>query len=166
MLDFARQREPQLKAMDVNACLDEALSLVRNQVAIQGIALDRRLATVPAVAADFGQIRQVFLNVLLNACEAMPAGGALTVCSRFASADAMVEVEVADTGPGIPPDVLPKIFDPFFTTKQKGTGLGLSVVYGVIERHLGKVAIRTEAGRGTAVVIRLPAAPDGPPPGP
>jgi two-component system NtrC family sensor kinase len=166
MLDFARQREPVLKAMDVNACVDEALSLVRNQVKIQGIALDRHLAEVPAVAADFGQIRQVFLNVLLNACEAMPGGGALTVCSRFTPADGMVEVEVADTGPGIPADVLPKIFDPFFTTKEKGTGLGLSVVYGVVERLLGKVVIRSVAGRGTAFVIRLPAAPDGPPPGP
>jgi two-component system NtrC family sensor kinase len=164
MLDFARQREPVLKHMDVNACVDEALSLVRNQVTIQGITLARRLAEVPPVAADFGQLRQVFLNVLLNACEAMPAGGSLTVTSRFAADDRVVEVEVADTGPGIPAEILPKIFDPFFTTKEKGTGLGLSVVYGVVERHGGKVQIRSEAGHGTAMVIRLPAAAR--PPGP
>jgi two-component system NtrC family sensor kinase len=156
LLDFARQREPALKDTDVAACLDESLSLVRNQIAIQSIVLDRRLDPVPMVQGDYGQLRQVFLNVLLNACEAMGRGGTLTVATRARPGDSMVEVEVADTGVGIPPEHLSKIFDPFFTTKEKGTGLGLSVVYGVVEKHGGKLDIRSELGKGTTMLIRLP----------
>lgn len=157
LLDFARQREPTLKEMDVNTCLDEALSLLRNQMGIQGVALERRLEPLPPAHADFGQLRQAFLNVVLNACQAMPRGGTLIVTSRVAGEQPAIEIEVADTGVGIPPEHLQKILDPFFTTKEKGTGLGLSVVYGVIERHGGKLDIRSEVGKGTSVVIRLPA---------
>jgi two-component system NtrC family sensor kinase len=160
LLDFARQREPTLKATDVDACLDEALSLVRNQIAIQGIVLDRRRDGVPPVQGDYGQLRQVFLNVILNACEAMGHGGTLTVATRPATGAAAVEVEIADTGTGIAPEHLSKIFDPFFTTKEKGTGLGLSVVYGVVERHGGKIDLSSEVGKGTTMRIHLPVAAD------
>jgi two-component system, NtrC family, sensor kinase len=158
LLDFARQREPSLKAVDINACVGEALSLLRNQIALQGITLETRLGKVPAVWADFGQLRQVLLNVILNASEAMPGGGSLEVCTRFLPDRPAVEIEVRDTGSGIAPEHLTKIFDPFFTTKEKGTGLGLSVVYGVVERHGGKVEIQSELGKGTVMIIRLPAA--------
>jgi two-component system, NtrC family, sensor kinase len=158
LLDFARQREPSLKSVDVNACVDEALSLLRNQIALQGIALETRLGEVPVVWADFGQLRQVLVNVILNASEAMPGGGSLTVCTRSLPDRSAVEIEVRDTGSGIAPEHLTKIFDPFFTTKEKGTGLGLSVVYGVVERHGGKVEIQSEVGKGTVMIIRLPAA--------
>jgi two-component system, NtrC family, sensor kinase len=178
LLDFARQREPTFKDVDVNACVDEALSLVRNQIVIQKITLARRLDPVPTVQADFGQLRQAFLNIVLNACEAMPDGGTLTVTSRAveatsagapagradapasradAPAGRAVEVEVTDTGIGIAPEHLTKILDPFYTTKEKGTGLGLSVVYGVVSKHEGKLDIRSEVGKGTSVFIRLPA---------
>ena len=158
LLDFARQREPSLKSVDVNACVDEALALLRNQIALQGIALETRLGEVPVVWADFGQLRQVLVNVILNASEAMPGGGSLTVCTRLLPDRSAVEIEVRDTGSGIAPEHLTKIFDPFFTTKEKGTGLGLSVVYGVVERHGGKVEIQSEVGKGTVMIIRLPAA--------
>jgi two-component system NtrC family sensor kinase len=164
LLDFARQREPTLKDVDINACLDEALSLLTNQIRIQGVVLDRRLAPVPYVRADFGQLRQVFVNIVLNACEAMRGGGTLTVQTRVAP-DGGVEVEVRDTGAGIPREHLSKIFDPFFTTKEKGTGLGLSVVYGVVQRHGGTARIDSEVGKGTAVVIRLPRAGEAEPAG-
>jgi two-component system NtrC family sensor kinase len=106
------------------------------------------------VKADFGQLRQSFVNIALNACEAMATGGTLTVTAR--QVGATVEVRVRDTGPGIPPDVLPHILDPFFTTKEKGTGLGLSVVDGIIDRHGGSLTVDSRIGEGTTVVVRLP----------
>ena len=159
LLDFARQREPTLKAIDVNACLEEALSLLRNQIGIQGIAVERRLGALPPVLADFGQLRQAFVNVALNACEAMPKGGTLTLSSRVRGGTT-VEVEMQDTGVGIPAEHLTKILEPFFTTKEKGTGLGLSVVYGIVDRHGGTLDIRSQVGAGTTVEIRLPAGAD------
>jgi two-component system NtrC family sensor kinase len=156
LLDFARERPTALRPMDVNAAVEEALSLLTNQVAIQGVALERALSPVPSVLADFGQLRQAFVNVAMNACEAMGQGGTLRVSSR--DAEGSVEIAFADTGPGIPPERLRKIFDPFFTTKEKGTGLGLSVVYGIIERHGGRIDVASRVGEGTTFTLRLPAA--------
>jgi two-component system, NtrC family, sensor kinase len=154
LLDFARERPIQKKPVDANAAIDEALSLIANQVAIQEITLVRDLAPVPPVLADFGQLRQAFVNVAMNACEAMGRGGRLAITSR--ATGGMVELAFADTGPGIPPDRLRHIFDPFFTTKEKGTGLGLSVVYGIVERHGGKVTVDSAVGVGTTFTVRLP----------
>jgi two-component system NtrC family sensor kinase len=154
LLDFARERPIALRATDVNAAVEEALSLLNNQVAIQGVALERALSPVPPVLADFGQLRQAFVNVAMNACEAMGQGGTLRVTSREADGD--VEVVFADNGPGIAPERLRKIFDPFFTTKEKGTGLGLSVVYGIVERHGGRIDVASRAGEGTTFTFRLP----------
>lgn len=156
LLDFARQREPSFGEIDVNAVAGEALSLVSNRIALTGITLEQRLLEVPRIRADFGQLRQALVNIILNACQAMEKGGTLTVASRLVPGEREVEVEVADTGVGIPADHLSSIFDPFFTTKEKGTGLGLSVVYGIIDRHGGRIDIRSEVGRGTSVTIRLP----------
>jgi two-component system NtrC family sensor kinase len=158
LLDFARQRELTLKETDVSAAVREALSLLSNQISIQGVTVDERLGALPAIVADFGQLRQAFVNVCLNACEAMSKGGTLTITSRLLPQDNMVEIEFADTGVGIPPDHLGKVLEPFFTTKEKGTGLGLSVVYGIVERHGGELDIRSQVGQGTAVLIRFPAA--------
>ncbi len=158
LLDFARQRPLAIKGVDVNAALEEALSVAANQIAIQGIALKKDLKPLPTVQADFGQLRQAFLNVILNACEAMGQGGALDVTSRLAQEGTSIEVEVADTGGGIPPEVLPKIFDPFFTTKEKGTGLGLSVVYGIVQRHGGALEVKSQHGQGTQMLLRIPVA--------
>ncbi|MBP1636931.1 MAG: histidine kinase [Acidobacteria bacterium] len=156
LLDFARQRPPMLKEVDLVAVLEEALALLAHRLQMQNVALVKDLQPLPHVRADFGQLRQAFVNVALNAAEAMNEGGTLTVRSRVAGA--MAEVEFADTGQGIPPEHLPRILDPFFTTKEKGTGLGLSVVYGLIERHGGKLDISSRVGAGTTVVIRLPVA--------
>jgi two-component system NtrC family sensor kinase len=159
LLDFARQRPLTLTEIDLNRAADEALSLLSHQIAIQGITLEKRFAPLPSVRADFGQIRQAVVNIALNACQAMAHGGTLTV-TTVAPADAKwVQLTLADNGPGIPPDHLSKIFDPFFTTKERGTGLGLSVVYGIVERHGGKLELASEVGRGTTVTIRLPVAP-------
>ncbi len=154
LLDFARQRTPTLKEVDVSAVVEESLSLLAHRLQMQNVALEKDLPPLPFVKADFGQLRQSFVNIALNACEAMATGGTLTVTARQVGAN--VEVRVRDTGPGIPPDLLPRILDPFFTTKEKGTGLGLSVVDGIIDRHGGSLSIDSTVGEGTTVVVRLP----------
>ena len=156
LLDFARERPLALKDTNVHAVVEEAVQLLANQIQIQGVVLEKRLAPVPLVDGDFGQLRQAFVNVMMNACEAMARGGRLTVETSVVDGGRWVEIAFQDSGPGIPPDHLSKIFDPFFTTKEKGTGLGLSVVYGIIERHGGKIELTTEVGKGTRVMLRLP----------
>jgi two-component system NtrC family sensor kinase len=154
LLDFARERPLQQKLLDPRAPLEEALSLVDNQLRTMGVAIERALEPVPLVVADFGQLRQAFVNIAMNAGEAMGRGGKLRVASR--EREGVVEIALADDGPGIPAERLARIFDPFFTTKEKGTGLGLSVVYGIVEKHEGTIAVDSAVGRGTTFTIRLP----------
>jgi two-component system NtrC family sensor kinase len=156
LLDFSRERPLTVVEVDLIAVVDEALQLLANQIHIQGITIDRRLPSIPRVQGDFGQLRQACVNVIMNACEAMARGGRLTIESSVMEGGKQVELAFTDTGPGIAPDVLSKIFDPFFTTKERGTGLGLSVVYGIVERHGGKIELRSEVGKGTRVALRLP----------
>jgi two-component system NtrC family sensor kinase len=158
LLDFARERPLQLKEVNLNAVVDEVFSLIANQTAIQGVQMAKDAAPLPPVEADFGQMRQAFVNIAMNAVEAMPKGGHITVTTRPLPGEDAVEIVFADDGPGIPPELMQKIFDPFFTTKEKGTGLGLSVVYGIVERHKGRVSVDSEPGKGTRFTIRLPAA--------
>lgn len=158
LLEFARQRPLSLKEVDVSAVLEEASSLVGHQAKLQGITINRQVHPNPPIQADFGQLRQAFVNIMLNACEAMKAGGTLSISCRPTPRATGVELVFSDTGAGIPPDRLAKIFDPFFTTKEMGTGLGLSVVYGIVERHRGTIGIQSEVGKGTTFTIVLPAA--------
>jgi len=164
LLDFARERPITPRASDVNGAVEEAISLIAKHFSIQGVTIERALGEVPPVLADFGQLRQAFVNVAMNACEAMEGGGTLRVATALGPRGA--EVRFADTGPGIPPERLQKIFDPFFTTKEKGTGLGLSVVYGIVERHGGAIHVDSEVGRGTTFTFDLPLAPAEPEPEP
>ncbi len=170
LLDFARQRTPSFQDVDVRAVLDEAISLIENRLLMQNVTVTRDLKPVAPVQADFGQLRQAFVNILVNACDAMPDGGALRLVTHEISlpGDAIkgaeseapsrifAEVAISDTGPGIPSEHLSKIFDPFFTTKEKGTGLGLSVVYGIVEKHGGKILVDSRTGQGTTITVRLP----------
>ncbi len=157
LLDFARERPLARQDLDANQVVEEALQLLANQIQIQGVTLERRTSPLPVVEGDFGQLRQACVNVIMNACEAMARGGKLAVQTGTLEGGRWVELAFEDTGPGIPPDHLSRVFDPFFTTKEKGTGLGLSVVYGIVERHGGKIDLRTEVGKGTRIGIRLPA---------
>jgi len=156
LLDFARARPIELHAVDAVAALDEAVSLTQHKLQLQQVVVTKALDGAAIVQVDFGQLRQVFVNLILNACDAMPDGGTLTVTSR--KADGAVEIAIADTGTGIAPEHLSKIFDPFFTTKQMGTGLGLSVVYGVVEKHGGSMRAQSRLGEGTTMTVRLPLA--------
>jgi two-component system, NtrC family, sensor kinase len=161
LLDFARARPLDLEIIDPVRALEEALSLTQHKMQLQGITVAKKLEGTGAVNADFGQLRQAFLNVLLNACDATPAGGTLTLESRLLPEKRALEISVADTGVGIAPEHLSRIFDPFFTTKKMGTGLGLSVVYGIVEKHGGSMRVDSRVGRGTTMTIRLPLAEEG-----
>ncbi|HET9551808.1 MAG TPA: ATP-binding protein [Anaeromyxobacteraceae bacterium] len=165
LLDFAHDRALAAAPLSPNAVVEDAILLVANQLRIQGIMLEKRLGEVPHTLGDFGLLRQACVNVLMNACEAMPHGGTLRVATALVDEGRAVEVAFQDTGPGIPKEKLARVFDPFFSTKEHGTGLGLSVVYGVAARHGGTVEIRSEPGQGTWVGLRLPVrhAEEGPP---
>ncbi len=159
LLDFARQSEPNVEEADANEVLKRTLSLLQNQALFQNIKITTRFSpSLPKAMMDSGQIQQVFTNIILNAAEAMTGGGELTVASRTAAGGEAIEIEIADTGCGIPPENLEKIFDPFFTTKEvgRGTGLGLAVSYGIIAGHKGTIEIRSEPGKGTTFILRLP----------
>jgi two-component system NtrC family sensor kinase len=167
LLDFARVRPLELRVFDPVRALEEALSLAAHKLQIQGVTVVRRLESSGPVNADFGQLRQAFMNILLNAGDATPSGGTLTLTSHLFSGSREVEIRVADTGSGIAPEHLSRIFDPFFTTKEKGTGLGLSVVYGIVEKHGGSMHVESRPGQGTTMIVRLPlAAEDGAGPAP
>jgi two-component system NtrC family sensor kinase len=155
LLDFARQTEPMLRLVDINQALEQALSLVGHQAQLQNIEVIRELSSVPKVMGDFDQLQQVFTNLTLNAIQAMPEGGKLTL--RTSVVDGNIKIDVQDTGYGIAKENLSKLFTPFFTTKEKGkgVGLGLAVVHGIIERHKGKVKVQSEAGKGTTFTVYL-----------
>jgi two-component system, NtrC family, sensor kinase len=155
LLGFARERPLTLTDADVNAALEEALFLAANQLTLQNIVVERDLGTLPPLSADFGQLRQAFANVVINAADAMPHGGTLRVRSRYVSASDEVCVEIADSGIGIPKEQLARVFEPFFTSKVKGTGLGLAVVYGIVQRHSGRVTMDSVVGVGTTVTFWL-----------
>ena len=159
LLDFARESKPQKRPCNINELILHTLSLVEHQSVFHDIRIVKNLdPQVAMILLDANQIQQVFMNVLLNAADAMPAGGTLTITSTMAPEDSFVQVRFADTGSGISEKNLPRIFDPFFTTKadKKGTGLGLAVSYGIIERHRGHIEVQSEEGKGTTFTIKLP----------
>lgn len=156
LLDFARERPLAVADIDPTGVVEEALQLLANQLAIHNIRVERTSQPVPRVEGDFGQLRQAIVNVIMNGCEAMALGGLLKIDTTLVDGGREVEIAIGDNGPGIPPEVMKRVFDPFFTTKEKGTGLGLSVVYGIVERHGGRIDLKSEVGKGTRVAIRLP----------
>lgn len=158
LLDFARQTKPQKQYLDLNQVVEDVLALVRNQASFRNIAIRLALQpTLPPLLADSDQMRQVVLNIVLNAAEAMGGSGVLSVSSSPADRDRGVEVRISDTGPGIPEEARSRLFEPFYTTKRTGTGLGLAIVYGIVESHKGSLRFETETGKGTTFIIRLPA---------
>jgi two-component system NtrC family sensor kinase len=156
LLDFARSKPPEVKEVDLDEVFREALSLTAHKLELTGIAVESSLSGEARLAGDFGQLRQALVNLVLNACDAMPQGGRLRVGTRVREGGEL-EAEVRDSGCGIPPEALQKVFDPFYTTKEMGTGLGLPVVRGVAEKHGGRIEIESEPGAGTAVRLILPA---------
>jgi signal transduction histidine kinase len=158
LLDFSRPKEPDLKKADINATIQKTLKLMQNSLDVSNIETKLNLKDgLPQVLIDEHQIQQVFVNLITNAAQAMSGGGMLFIGSRNGSSSGFVEVTVADTGKGIPPEFLPHIFDPFFSTKgDGGTGLGLSVSYGIIKNHKGDIRVESKVGVGTTFTIELP----------
>jgi two-component system NtrC family sensor kinase len=170
LLNFARPTRIAVQPVKLNDLLREILGLTEHQIAKERITVTTDLqADLPAIAGDENQLEQAFLNIVINAWHAMPAGGTLTLRTRIVSAGDLprragrpappaVEVIIADTGIGIPAEHLPRIFDPFFSTKGvgRGTGLGLAITRRIVEDHRGTIEVASEVGRGTTFTIRLP----------
>jgi signal transduction histidine kinase len=167
LLAFARQSEPSMRPVEINKVIDAALPLVENQINLESITLEKNLSPdLPLVQADFDKIQQVLINIMLNAIQAMPEGGKLSITSSSSrgirlrdSFKDVVRIDITDTGIGIPKENLKKLFTPFFTTKEKGVGvgLGLSVVHGIIGKHHGKIDVRSTPDKGTTFTIYLEA---------
>jgi len=167
LLTFSRQSEPSMSPVEINKVIDAAMPLVENQINLEKIALEKNLdADLPPVQADFDKIQQVLINIMLNAIQAMPEGGTLTITTSQAQGVRLhdsfknaVRIDITDTGVGIPKENLKKLFTPFFTTKEKGVGvgLGLSVVHGIIGKHKGKIDVDSTPGTGTTFTIFLEA---------
>jgi signal transduction histidine kinase len=164
ILDFARTSEPRLAPVNLNLLIDELGLLVRHKLKNQGVEWITRLqADLPPVLGDSTQLEQVFLNVILNAVEAMPEGGTLTITTRVAdrqsatSREQHVLIEFKDTGEGMTEEQQRRAFTSLLsTTKRTGTGLGLAIVHRIVEAHHGKLILRSQRGKGTRIAIRLP----------
>jgi PAS domain S-box-containing protein len=158
LLNFSRTGAAETANVDVNKVVEDTLALVSHPLKTSQIQVVKNLSEgLPAVRGSANKLQQVFLNLFLNARDAMPSGGILEV--RTNAHNGSVEVEVVDTGAGIPREHIHRIFDPFFTTKAsgRGTGLGLSVSYGIIKEHAGKVDVRSAPGKGTSFHVEFPA---------
>jgi two-component system NtrC family sensor kinase len=159
LLDFSRQKHPDKTLCNINTLLQGCLSLVENQAIFHNIDVVMNLdPSLPLIIVDPSQIERVFLNLIINAAEAMEGTGTLTITTRVDALNHSLEIDVQDTGPGISPENIGKIFDPFFTTKETGhgVGLGLAISYGIVEEHLGKLTVKSDRGRGTIFTVSLP----------
>jgi two-component system NtrC family sensor kinase len=157
LLDFARQTKPQKKLTNVNGLIDNIILLVRNQTSFRNIEITKNLGEgIPEILTDTDQIQQVFINIVLNAAEAMTKGGSLTISSGLSADGEYLVITFSDTGPGLREEDRERIFDPFYTTKEHGTGLGLSISYGIVEQHGGSISAENNVGRGSTFTVQLP----------
>ena len=163
LLSFSREISLKMEEMDITPVIDETLSFIDEQIRHKNIHVKKLYASdLPKIIIDSNQIKQVFTNLFMNAIEAMQEGGILGIRTEKKKDDTnqdYVRIVVSDTGEGIPEDRIRRIFDPFFTTKytEGNTGLGLSITKGIIDKHRGTIEIESEPGRGTRVMIGLPA---------
>ncbi len=172
LLGFSRKTSSEKVLVDINSLTENTISMVRNQAKFHNIKFNLNFdPSLPQIATDPNQLQQVFINLLINAADAMNERGQVTIATRVVgdTLDGLtrgypqmikkfVEIEFTDTGPGIPEEYLGRVFEPFFTTKPvgKGTGLGLAVSYGIIKKHGGNIFVRSEPGKGASFFVRLP----------
>jgi len=159
LLDFSRQRQPDKSYYDINGIIDECISLVELQALFHNIHITRNMQVdLPHAVIDPSQIERVFMNLIINAAEAMDGSGHLTISTRENKEKKLVEIAFSDTGHGISEENLRKIFDPFFTTKDvgHGTGLGLAISYGLVRSHQGSIVVDSIVGEGTTFIVSLP----------
>ncbi len=164
LLKFSKAEPPYFEKVDINAVLDNVVILVRKQLSDNNVNLSTKLDPgIPMIMADPNQLWQVFINIILNAIQAMPKGGSLVVETSLGYSDSgpapsrNVCITFEDTGVGIAKEDITRIFDPFFTKKDMGTGLGLSIAYKIIEKHSGRIIVSSEKEKGTVFTIELPA---------
>jgi len=159
LLDFSRQRKPDKTLCNINNLLKEALSFFENQALMHNIQVNTNFYNdLPSIIIDPSQVQRVFINMIVNAAEAMNGSGQLSISSNHHKTSDCIEVTFSDTGSGITEENLEKIFDPFFTTKETGhgVGLGLAISYGIIKEHGGMISVESEVGKGTTFTVRLP----------
>jgi two-component system NtrC family sensor kinase len=157
LLEFARQNPPQKSYVDINEIVNTVTGILEKQVTLKNIKILKDMkADLPLIQVDASKIKQVFWNLIINAAEAMPEGGTLTISSRLSKSEQLIEIEFLDTGIGISDEQKKKLFDPFFTTKGGGTGLGLAVSYGIIEQHQGKIEVKSQLSQGSSFTVSLP----------
>jgi signal transduction histidine kinase len=156
LLNFSRVSNAEREMVDIRVLLEQTLTLVRKELLMNGVELVTNFAQIPPLPLNVDQMKQAFLNIILNASQAMPDGGTLTINTSTEGAE--VKIEFQDTGVGIAPEHLNDIFNPFFTTKEPGvgTGLGLSLTHSIIERMQGRLQVSSEPGVGTLVTITIP----------
>jgi two-component system NtrC family sensor kinase len=159
LLNFSRTASAEFTEVDLNAVVRDTLALVRHPLASSRVQVEQLLdRELPPILGNANRLQQVFLNLFLNARDAMSSGGRLEIVT--ARSNSHVEIHVSDNGPGIRPEHLNRVFDPFFTTKAsgRGTGLGLAVSYGIVREHSGKIEIQSSNGRGTTFLLQFPVA--------
>ncbi|MFH0813413.1 MAG: ATP-binding protein, partial [Pseudomonadota bacterium] len=160
LLEFGRQTDGRFELVDVNKAINDGLFFLERQALFHNINIIKHLdPSLPLVQGNPNQLKQVFMNIMVNAAEAMSdGGGSLTIATGRSSDGSLISIDFHDTGTGIPPAIQSKIFDPFFTTKEvgKGTGLGLSTSYGIIQDHHGNIEVESEVEKGTSFTIVLP----------
>jgi two-component system NtrC family sensor kinase len=164
LLQFSRQEEGKTEYVKVNDILNNTLALIEKQALFHNIEVVKNLdAELPYILGDNSQLQQVFINVILNAVQAMKEIGTLTINTLHDKKNDMVVIEISDTGCGIPGDMIDRIFDPFFTTKEvgEGTGLGLSIAYGIVTKHHGRMTAKSKVNEGSTFTIKIPAVESG-----
>jgi signal transduction histidine kinase len=160
--DFARPGETRMEPVDINGTLIRTLSLLKDRVHLKNVRINEDLdLSLPRIKADKDRLEQIFLNIILNAVQAMANGGELTLRTKLRRQSASVstkkvELTIIDTGCGVPKENLGKIFDPFFTTKHESTGLGLSITHSLVNQHHGTIAVESKIGKGTTFVVTFP----------
>ncbi len=160
LLDFSRPKKPDKRPCNINQVLQECVSLVENQSLFHNIEVKKNFQKdLPSVVVDPSLIQQVFMNLIINAAEAMDGNGHLNLMTRLETDGEWVEIAFADSGHGISEENLERIFNPFFTTKEvgHGTGLGLAISFGIVKEHEGTIAVESEMGKGATFTVRLPA---------
>jgi signal transduction histidine kinase len=162
---MARNRSSGMEPTDLTQLIEDTLLLLEREMNKYRVTVEKYFQPVPKAYANGNQIQQVFLNLLINARQAMPSGGRIAIKLQHDAENDMVDLVVRDNGSGIPPEVLPKIFDSFFSTKKGpdasgkgGTGLGLSMCREIIESHHGRIRVDSTVGKGTAFTLKLPTA--------
>lgn len=157
LLEFSRESLPEKEAVALETIIDEVVTFFHKQPDFSGIVISKQYGSdLPQISVDPRQVRQVFMNLIINAGHAMPQGGNLNISTYRSSDGKYLCAAIKDSGTGIAEEHLSRIFDPFFTTKSEGTGLGLSISYGIVENHGGKLEVKSTAGEGTVFIVMFP----------